>query len=475
LGDCSNPNEEPGATCDQDGGSFCDGNGNCVECNSDAQCDMGEVCVANECVADVECMIDDDCGVDEICVDNDCVSDPDVFCNEGLCATNETARANCVQAFLACLAGEPVNEEECIGLGLAQCNVECIIDGDCDAGEVCTDGTCVPDVECNMDSDCDDENQCTANTCADGTCVYPSLDPDVSCDQDGGSFCDGDGNCVECNNALQCPGGGECKVPACESNACGLADAPDGTACLDNTGTCDAGQCVPNALAIYAQDFEPPMDPANGDALIEDTAAEVPLGAWLFFANVFDSAGNLKFPYGPFGAPNATVSPSDTFISAVVTGEGDTPQGDQQLSVFSDYNCCDPDPISGELRQGHGNGTDRVQINVFQELNPIPESLIGQTLTFSFDAKRGNIELASTALAFITTLDPSTGFSQTNFVPIDLTSIPATWNRYEITLDLTATELEGQILQIGFRNTAQDFEGSGIFYDNVLAELTPAP
>ena len=48
-----------------------------------------------------------------------------------------------------------------------------------------------------------------------------------------------------------------------------------------------------------------------------------------------------------------------------------------------------------------------------------------------------------------------------------MTSIPNTWNRYETILDLTAPLLEGQILQIGFRSVASDFEGSGIFYDNV--------
>ena len=235
------------------------------------------------------------------------------------------------------------------------------------------------------------------------------------------------------------------------------------------------------ADVVYDQDFEPPMDVLQATALIEDTAAEVPLGPWLFFANVFDASGEppVLISYGPFGAPNRTADtdgqPPETFISAVVLGEGDVPQGDQQLSVFSDYNCCDPDPLDpGTLRQGHGNGTDRVQINVFQEINPIPGSLIGTTLTFSFDAKRGNIELATTALAFITTLDPGAGFAQTNFVPIDLTNIPATWDRYPISLDLTDPLLEGQILQVGFRNTAQNFEGSGIFYDNILV-VTAAP
>ena len=338
----------------------------------------------------------------------------------------------------------------------------------------CQDGVCEPDDLC-QGVDCDDQNECTIDTCAAGNC---SNTPDTGASCDGGAgTCDGAGVCVpnaECAVSGDCPDdGNECTDPVCNAGVCETSNNTN--ACDGGAGTCDAGQCVPNALAIYAQDFEPPMDPAAGDALILDTAAEVPLGPWLFFANVFDGGGNLKFNFGPFGAPNASVSPSDTFISAVVTGEGDAPQGDQQLSVFSDYNCCDRDPITGLLRQGHGNGTDQVEISVFQELNPIPNSLIGQRLTFSFDAKAGNIELATTAVAYIQTLNPLAGFNQTNFVPIEMTNIPNTWNRYEAILDLTDPLLEGQILQIGFRSVASDFQGSGIFYDNIDASLTPAP
>ena len=154
-------------------------------------------------------------------------------------------------------------------------------------------------------------------------------------------------------------------------------------------------------LAAYSQDFEG-LDASSPTALGDD--------GWVFFANVFDEVGTLLFPYGPQPAPNATVSPTDTFISAVATGEGDVPQGAQQLSVFNDYNCCQPS-------NGHFNGTDRVEINVFQELrselSPITAADIGRTLTFSFDAKRGNIEGATTALAFIVTLDPAASFAQT--------------------------------------------------------------
>jgi len=229
-----------------------------------------------------------------------------------------------------------------------------------------------------------------------------------------------------------------------------------GSAGMAGSGGMGGGGGSGGTPALYEQDFES-LDDMSATALSDD--------GWQFFGNVFDGSDVFKFGYGPMGAPNATVSPSETFISAVVSGEGDAPQGAQQLSVFSDYNCCQPN-------EGHLNGTDKVEMNVFQEINPIPSSFIGQTVDFSFDAKRGNIEGATTALAFITTLDPNTGFAQTNFVEIDMTSIPTTWDRYMISLDLADPLLEGQILQVGFRNTASNFEGSGIFYDNVEARLS---
>jgi len=155
AGECSNPNEEQGADCDQDGGSVCDDDGNCVECNEGNDCDMGEVCIANTCVADVECMENDECGVDEVCVANTCVSDPEVFCNEGLCLTSEAARAACIDTFLTCVAAEPANEEQCLALGLAECNVECVEAEDCDMGEVCIQNECVADGgPLNAQNDC---------------------------------------------------------------------------------------------------------------------------------------------------------------------------------------------------------------------------------------------------------------------------------------------------------------------------------
>ena len=205
---------------------------------------------------------------------------------------------------------------------------------------------------------------------------------------------------------------------------------------------------------------------------IADPAALTNAG-WLVFGNVFDSGGMFKFGYGVFGAPNGGPA-----FSAIVTGQGGAPQGAQQLSIYNDYNCCMP----GE---GHF-GTDIVESNVFLEQS-IGAVNIGEIWTFSFDAKLGNINdpadmnciaeglpCDSTAIAFIKTIDPDDGFALTNLVDIDMTSISVDWLRYEISIDLSDPLLDGQLIQVGFASTADSFEPSGIFYDNLLWETDAA-
>jgi hypothetical protein len=157
--------------------------------------------------------------------------------------------------------------------------------------------------------------------------------------------------------------------------------------------------------------------------------------------------------------------------AAIVTDQGGPEQGSRQLSVFSDYQCCQSD-------QGHFNGTDLVESNIFREWtiggadDPFPS--LGTTVTVNFDAKRGNIEGSTTTIAFLKTLDPNAGFATTNFVLVDTTNTPDTWNGYMMTLDLTDPLLQGQLLQVGFNSTTSNFEGSGIFYDNIAISATPA-
>ena len=193
-------------------------------------------------------------------------------------------------------------------------------------------------------------------------------------------------------------------------------------------------------LADYSQDFES-LDPTGPTVLGDD--------GWLVGANVFDSSGGFLYNYFAFPAPNGNGA-----FTNVAVGEGGIDQGDQQIVVFNDYNNTD-----------HSDTTNVIEANVFHE-QIIGAADVGSTWTFSFDAALGDIAGSSTALAFIKTLDPNNGFNTSNFLTVDMTSIPSAWNSYSIDILITAG-LSGQILQFGFLNTASSFEASGIFYDNV--------
>jgi hypothetical protein len=197
-------------------------------------------------------------------------------------------------------------------------------------------------------------------------------------------------------------------------------------------------------LAPYTQDFEG-LDQGNPGALAGD--------GWLVFANVFSPDGTVYYyGYGPFPAPNGGAG-----FSGIDIGQGGPAQGDQQLVVYNDYNNGD-----------HGNGF-LIEANVFQE-QIIGAADAGSTWLFEFDAKRGNIEPDTTALAFIKTLDPNAGYALTRFFTVDTTNLPDAWGSFSISIFIDP-DLVGQILQIGFLNTTTFYTPSGVFYDNINFEL----
>ena len=129
------------------------------------------------------------------------------------------------------------------------CETSNVTDGtDCDGGAgMCMAGTCV-DKDLCMDVVCDDTgNECTAAVCnpATGMCETSNVADGTSCG-DGGA-CMG-GTCIEedlcidvvCDDTMN-----ECTVEVCNSQTgmCDVMNVMDGTACLDNTGTCMAGMC----------------------------------------------------------------------------------------------------------------------------------------------------------------------------------------------------------------------------------------
>jgi len=188
---------------------------------------------------------------------------------------------------------------------------------------------------------------------------------------------------------------------------------------------------------FYAQDFEG-LAPVDG-SLAGD--------GWLIFANVFDAGGGYLYGYGVFPAPNNIGNWQD-----IVSGEGGPAQDLQQIVVYSDYANAD-----------HGVG-NLIETNVFQE-QVVPAGATG-TWTFTFDAKKGNIAGATTAIGFIKVLNPATGYSLSVFNTVDTTNTPVTWTDYSISVDVTG--LDGQILQFGFSATASNYEPAGVFYDNVV-------
>lgn len=210
------------------------------------------------------------------------------------------------------------------------------------------------------------------------------------------------------------------------------------------------------ALSNYSQDFEG-MSLAEPNALAND--------GWLVFGNVFNASGGYAYGYGPFVAPND--QPSGGF-SDLTSGQGGAAQGTNQLNAYNDYNNTD-----------HNNDGWKIESNLFQEQAGICACDVGKTVSFTFDAKLGDLDSPTEALAFIKTLDPSAGYATTNFVTQDMAVIPETWGTYNITL-LIDDSLIGQTLQFGFNSTvtgtgSTPFTPSGVFYDNIDMTVIPVP
>jgi len=199
-------------------------------------------------------------------------------------------------------------------------------------------------------------------------------------------------------------------------------------------------------LVNYSQDFEL-LDQTDPFALSAD--------GWLVYGNCYELDGvTYLYGYGPFPAPN------DGFAFCQIDLlQGGPEQGLQQLVVFSDYNNGD-----------HGT-LKLVESNTYREQTITAEN-VGETWRFSFNAKMGNLTGISTARAFIKTLNPAAGWALTNFISEDMTSIPVEWSGYALTITIDAG-LVGQVLQFGFLNRATNYEGAGIFYDNLSFAKVP--
>lgn len=191
------------------------------------------------------------------------------------------------------------------------------------------------------------------------------------------------------------------------------------------------------AQAPYVQDFEalPPVDGSlAGDG-------------WLVYGNIFDPTGTIYlWGHGPWPAANNIGNWQD-----IVTGQGGPLQGLQQLVFYSDY-------ANGDYPLGNV-----IESLLFQE-QPIAVGATG-VWEFMFDAKHGGLAGASTAGAFIKTIDPNAGWATSSFTLLDMTPIPPTWGTYMIPFDVTG--FGGQIIQFGFLSRASNYEPCDMYYDNI--------
>ncbi len=260
--DCTNdtctagvPKNEPvavGTACMSNGGTVCDGNGACLECNQESDCKEPSKphCSANKCVpatcndgtkngdeTDKDCGGScNGCGTGFTCaVAGDCISKN---CKNLACAVPacDDGIQNGAETEVDCGGG-------CKGCGPTQ---KCAVDADC-AGKACDQGT----------------KTCTPN-CLDA--VKNGSETDVDC---------GGGSCGKCAEAKLCTVGGDCSSNGCCAGTCSACcnNVKDGSETdLDCGGSCDAkcadnGSCVANSdcTSKLCQNFScKPSNCSNG-------------------------------------------------------------------------------------------------------------------------------------------------------------------------------------------------------------------
>lgn len=281
-----------------------------IECTSSAQCNLGNICVQNKCVAGcesvrdcpddmqckpdagdhglcVDCILDNDCEESEKCVNNiclhvctsdaDCSSETDApYCDESGICVECLADSNCDLGNI-CAGGSCV--EGCRGdrdcesplvcdpeYGDYGSCFECVANTNCDTNKICKDHTCVMDcsvINCPDDRpycidedgscvECTEKNHCsTGEVCSDFNYCVEGCETDEDCRR--GEYCkaNGTGSCVECLNDSHCEGEAICASNVCTQSGCNSdEDCTNSQYCHPNTRECTnlpAGFCVQDA------------------------------------------------------------------------------------------------------------------------------------------------------------------------------------------------------------------------------------
>lgn len=119
LGACGDKPKKPGCNSDQDcqAGQVCDSN-KCVECKTDAQCPKGKKCSDGACIVKPQCEKDDQCPLGQVCQAGSCKP----CASNAECGPGGTCEAGSCKRPKKCTQHEDcADDEDCInGLCLRQ-------------------------------------------------------------------------------------------------------------------------------------------------------------------------------------------------------------------------------------------------------------------------------------------------------------------------------------------------------------------
>lgn len=205
-----------------------------------------------------------------------------VECDDGNgCTTDQCVAGRCRNTPMSCDDDNPCTEDRCeAGLCIHEGpEGGCSLDTDCDDGDFCTKDSCedcacvhgepIPDC-CNEDADCDDEDDCTKNLCMNNRCDFTKKDPAAGCcerveDCLDSNYCTVDdcvdGRCVNmwdsgcCTRDDDCEDDDPCTAGVCDFDTCMYSEVPgcchEDTDCPEvpcTTATCTDHACVQAAV-----------------------------------------------------------------------------------------------------------------------------------------------------------------------------------------------------------------------------------
>jgi len=242
-----------------------------VECTTAGDCNDGNGCTDDACVASV-CQYTNNtnpCDDGQYCNGTDTCSGGSCSVHSGdPCAGGAECNNTCQEATQTCYTaagtactdeGNVCTDDECNGTGscVHPNNTDPCNDGiACTEGDVCSGGVCSGTPN---DSLCDDTNGCTDDTCTVGVgCDYANnTNP---CDD--GQYCNGTDTCsggsCSVHSGDPCAGGAECNNTCQEATQTCYTAA--GTACTDDGNVCTDDECNGTGSCIHPNNTDPCND-----------------------------------------------------------------------------------------------------------------------------------------------------------------------------------------------------------------------